>query len=340
MHLERFEFSRGKGSKKIIHTLCSMEDIIYVKVPLPFTRLLLVNPKQAWDVIFFSIYLDAQEKAINATNEDIIRAAEYALMWAGSGADIPDILRENLSAYNGLLADGADEETEASLLQRARDNPEVLQTLITWQHIADISQRGGIYQYDITIYKEAFERWIKYKSFKPYDPRSNTKDPKPIYAYAGLHVLIRFANLAIKHKIVPEWERVQLACYLAIKSIMGAKAYTSATKEHILARMMGLRNKDEIAHEILMKKERTEANKIYKKYSRRRQFTNLLERMITYNYLACCIGRRKGGYLLSFRLPDSEVIRRESAKAGGQECTRLQASSNKYEDAMNRAKSG
>lgn len=317
-----------------------MEDIIYIKVPLPFTRLLLVNPKQAWDVILFCVYRDAMEKAINATKEEIVAAAEYALMWAGSGADIPDILRENLSAYNGLLADGADEETEASLLARARDNPEFLDTLIMWQHIADVSQRGGVYQYDITIYKDAYERWMKYKPFTPYAPCGNTKDPKPIFAYAGLHVLIRFANLAIKHRIVPEWERVQLACYLAIKSIMGAKAYTSATKEHILARMMGLRNKDEIAPEILMRKERTDANKIYKKYSRRRQFTNLLERMITYNYLACCIGRRKGGYLLSFFLPDSEVIRRESAKAGGQECTRLQASSRKYEDAMSRAKSG
>ena len=314
-----------------------MEDIIYVKVPLPFTRLLLVNPKQAWDVILFCVYRDAMEKAINANNEDIIRAAEYALMWAGSGAQIPDILQENLSGYNGLLADGTDEETEASLLQRARDNPEFLETLIKWQHIADVSQRGGIYQYDMNIYKDAFERWIKYKPFLAYDPRSNTKDPKPIYAYAGLHVLVRFANIAIKSRIVPEWERVQLACYLAIKSIMGAKAYTSATKEHILARMMGLRNKDEIAPEILMRTERTEANKTYKKYSRK--FDELLERMVEYKYLSCCIPRDKGGYLISFFLPDAEVTRRECDKATRKAASRLQASSRAYKEAM-RAKSG
>ena len=302
----------------------------YIELPLPFIRLLLVKPEETGNVIRYAVYkmtsnYDADTSNIfrqvlyvyyqthifdvdyneSATVEYVTSKPDSCLpddicskieeLWQDNKLSL-DFDRKGFN-YEGNFLSWGDNQI-AELEDYASTDATFFDKCATWYKIRQVCSNIGIPLEDVNVYEISYNRFASY----------NIDDD--IYVYVNTTIILRYFNNSRSGRI-SELERVQFACYAGIKSIVGLKDYWKASKELILARMMGLRSSGEITTEILNRKERTEANRIYKKYSQRRRFVGLLNKMLEYGYIKCCFGKKKCGYCLSTKLTEDEVMERE-----------------------------
>ena len=319
----------------------------YLKIPLPLIRLLLVRPGEAENVIWFAVYNMAQEYAADPTN--VFRQILWAFYQSNDFDD-----DEIGPKYNGILEDeindtlldlwksgkmnvdferrgftqsgeflGDDDSQITELEEYAKTDTDFFDRCVLWYNLRQVCWNVGI----------DFEGVARYENARTHF--ANRVTDNGVFAMVKTDIMTRYAKLS-QSKIVPEYERVQFVCNAAIKSIIGTKEYGTASKKLILARMMGKRSSTDETPDILTRKEKTEANKIFAKYSSRRQFPKLLNKMLEYGYLKSCIGYGKSGYLVSTKLDENEVIekvkQREIEKRMAK--TRVQNASKKLREAL------
>lgn len=329
----------------------------YLKLPLPFIRLLLVKPEETGNVIRYAVYKMASNydadtpnvfrqilyvyyqthidvdyngsatveyvtsKPYNCLPDDICNKIEE--LWQDNKLSL-DFDRKGFDLEGSFLSDDEISELE----DYASTDATFFEKCVKWYKIRQVCSNIGIPLEDVNLYEMAINRYA------PYNINND------IFAYVNTSIILRYYNNSRSGRI-SEIERVQFACYAGIKSIVGLNDYWKASKELILARMMGLKSSGEITTEILNRKERTEANRIYKKYSHRRQFVGLLNKMLEYGYIKCCFGKKKSGYCISTRLTEVEVMRREveSERNKIMARTRVQSASDKFALMMQSMKS-
>lgn len=332
----------------------------YIKLPLPFIRLLLVKPEETGNVIRFAVYkmasnydadtpnvfrqvlyvyyqahifdVDCNESATveyvtskpyNSLPDDICNKIEE--LWQNNKLSL-DFDRKGFDLEGSFLSWGDNQISE--LEDYASSDATFFGKCATWYKLRQVCENIGIPLEDVNLYEISYNRFASYNI------------DNDIFAYVNTSIILRYYKGSISGRI-SEIERVQFACYAGIKSIVGLNDYWKASKELILARMMGLKSSGEITTEILNRKERTEANRIYKKYSKRRQFVGLLNKMLEYGYIKCCFGKKKSGYCLSTRLTEDEVMKREveSERNKIMARTRVQCASDKFAQMLQSMKS-
>lgn len=105
----------------------------------------------------------------------------------------------------------------------------------------------------------------------------------------GVNFLFSFLNNA--HS---EYERLKLALLMGISSIIGMKRkWTATTKEMILCRMFGCKNKKELDGLLSNKK----AKEVYDKYSTRKRFERLRDDLLVSDMVRCIIGFGRRTYI-------------------------------------------
>ena len=291
----------------------------YLKIPLPLIRLLLVRPGEAENVIRFAVYNMAQEYAADPTN--VFRQILWAFYQSNDFDDdeigprndriLEDKINETLIDLwesrelsvdferRGFTQSGeflGDYDCQIEELEEyAKTDTNFYEDCELWHKLRQLCSNVGIPFEGVACYENACARF------------ANRVTDNSVFAMIKSDIMTRYAKLS-QSKIVPEYERVQFVCNAAIKSIIGTKEYGTASKKLILARMMGKRSSTDETPDILSRKEKTEANKIFEKYSARRQFEKLLNKMIQYGYLKSCIGYGKSGYIISTKLDENEVI--------------------------------
>lgn len=319
----------------------------YLKIPLPLIRLLLVRPGEANNVIRFAVYNMAQEYAADPTNvlrqilwafyqsndfdDDEIGPKDNGILddeinetlldlWE-SGKMSVDFERRGFTQSGEFLGD-YDSQIE-ELEEYAKTDTNFYDDCVLWYKLRQVCSDVGIPFEGVACYENACSRF------------ANRVTDNGVFAMIKTDIMTRYAKLS-QSKIVPEYARVQFVCNAAIKSIIGTKEYGTASKKLIIARMMGKRSSIDETPDILSRKEKTEANKIFKKYSSRRQFRKLLNEMVEYGYLKSCIGNGKSGYIISTKLDENEVIeifrQREIEKRKAK--TRVQNASKKLREAL------
>lgn len=332
-------------------------DYGYIKIPIPFIRLLLVKPSEAEHVIRYAVYSMSLKVETDTTN--ILRQILYVFyhtheLQTSDGSDSitlrpnchfpAEISREIISLWeddeleldfekNGFGGDGEflnDDDnlfTLSTLGHYSSSHDSFWDACKRWYQINQICNLVGILMEDLSVYTAAFQHYAQYSI------------SEEVYALVKTEIIQKYATRA-KSGLIPEYERVQFACYAGIKSIIGLNDYYTANKELILARMMGLKCSDELTPDFLARKERTEANKIYNKYSKRRQFEKLLNDMLRYGYIKCCFSKRKLGYCISTRYDDYHIMKIELQKYAQKKsaCTRMQNASRKYAQMIQKAK--
>lgn len=294
----------------------------YIKIPLPFIRLLLVTPKETANVIRWAVYDMAVNDCIVET-DDILKSVLYAYYKTyihnkeyeepeESSLD-PDIskrmteLWENNRLQLDFERDGFDAEGNFTfegledLTKYADTDNAFLERCEMWYKTRLVCKDNGLRHEDVNMYLSANNRFSDFEI-----------DRKP-FAFVNTSIILRYKKLS-ESGSMPEFERVQFTLYAGIKSIIGLDDYKCASKQLMLSRMVGLKGCSNLKTELLSKKERTEANRIYKKYSQRRQFEKLLNNMLEYGYLKSCFGKKKLGYCLSTKISEKEVMERELAK--------------------------
>lgn len=335
-------------------------DYGYIKIPIPFIRLLLVKPSEAEHVIRYVIYrmsLNVDTATINIFRQIIyVFYRTHELKTSSNGSDSitlrpgchfpTEISHEMISLWekgkleldfdkNGFGADGefldnSDSDnsfTLSTLDLYASNNDSFYSACKRWYQISQICKLVALKMEDLSVYTTAFQRYAQYNI------------SEEVYAFIKTDIIKKYATRA-KSGLIPEHERVQFACYAGIKSIIGHNDYYTANKELILARMMGLKCSSEITPDFLKRKERTEANKIYYKYSQRRQFEKLLNDMLLYGYIKCCFCKTKAGYCISTKFNEDYVMGMELKKDIQKKaaCTRVQNASKKYAQMIQKAK--
>lgn len=298
-----------------------MENVFfgYLKIPLPMIRLLLVRPGEAENVIRFAVYNMAEEYTADPTN--VFRQVLWAFYNSNDFDDEGILTKDNAilpDAINNTLLDlwqegklDVDFERRGftksgeflgdydcqieELEEYAKTDTNFYEDCELWYKLRQVCSNVGIPFEGVACYENACTRF------------ANRVTNNGVFAMVKTDIMTRYAKLS-QSKIVPEYERIQFVCNAAIKSIIGTKEYGTASKKLILARMMGKRSSKDETTDILTRKEKTEANKILAKYSSRRQFVKLLNKMLEYGYLKSCIGYGKPGYLVSTKLDENEVI--------------------------------
>lgn len=332
----------------------------YIKLPLPFIRLLLVKPEETGNVIRYAVYKMALNYDADTRNvfrqvlyvyyqthifeDDWNESAYVEYVTSKPDSCLPDDICskiEELWQDNKLSLDfdrkGFDHEgtflsSDVDQISEIEDYASTDETFFdkcaTWYKIRQVCSNIGISLEDVNLYEISYNRFAQYNM------------DNDIFAYVNTSIILRYYNNSRSGRI-SELERVQFACYAGIKSIVGLNDYWKASKELILARMMGLKSSGEITTEILNRKERTEANRIYKKYSKRRQFVGLLNKMLEYNYIKCCFGKKKSGYCLSTKLTEDEVMKREVESERNKILarSRVQSASDKFAQMLQSMKS-
>ncbi len=319
----------------------------YLKIPLPLIRLLLVRSGEAENVIRFAVYNMAQEYAADPTNvfrqilwafyqsndfdDDGIGPKDNRILddeinetlldlWASGKMDV-DFVRRGFTQSGEFLGDN--DSQIAELEEYAKTDTDFFDRCVLWYKLRQVCLNVGIDFEGVAWYENARTHF------------ANRVTNNGVFAMIKTDIMTRYAKLS-QSKIVPEYERVQFVCNAAIKSIIGTKEYGTASKKLIIARMMGKRSSTDETPDILSRKEKTEANKIFEKYSSRRQFRKLLNKMLEYGYLKSCIGYGKSGYIISTKLDENEVIeifrQREIEKRKAK--TRVQNASKKLREAL------
>ena len=322
----------------------------YLKIPLPMIRLLLVRPGEAENVIRFAVYNMAQEYAANPTNvfRQILWAfyqsndfdddeidpkddgiLEYEInetlldLWESGKMNV-DFERRGFTQSGEFLSDDDCQITE--LEEYAKTDTDFFDECVLWYRLRQVCKDVGISFDGVTCFKRSLVHF------------ENRVPDNGVFSFVGIEILSRFAQTA-RSGIVPEYARVQFACYAGIKSIIGQSDYGKGTKQLILARMVGLRSSGEISG-FLSKKDQAEANKILKKYSSRKRFKKLLNSLIEYGYLKCCFGVKKSGFCFSTKLTEDDVMEKEISRQVEKMLAnnRVQRATQKFARMMTKAK--
>lgn len=101
------------------------------------------------------------------------------------------------------------------------------------------------------------------------------------YARIGIRFLIDIAS-----KCQTEKDRVKVAMLLSISSIVGKKKFAATTKEHIILRMFGAKNRAELEKNLCD----DSLSSCYQKYNTRKMFEKLRDELLKKNLLKCCHG--------------------------------------------------
>lgn len=315
----------------------------YLKIPLPLIRELLVTPRSAADIIRFSIYWMSSESLAAREEYNAVRQALYEFClryrcrakYDDGKADIEWEFDEKKCSQPGTLpisiieeikdcissnkvfdsgneelwvnVDGEDDrevELNDYAIEQLIENMDcaVFEDVCTWYKIRQFNQnvrRGGDDgKHDLFDVAGCRTSYFKYSNV-------NTE----VWGYVPFDIMERYANKA-RSGFVPEYERVQLACFIAMKSIIGMKNYAVAPKEQILARMIGCRNKNDFEGEMKTKNKKVESRKIVEKYRNVRQFPKLMNSMVRFGYLQCCFSKQGagGGWCFSTKLDEDTVM--------------------------------
>lgn len=289
----------------------------YLKIPLPLIRLLLVRPKEAENVMGYAIMATAynHDADVNNIYRQILylytvglQSANYASYFALK-EDVLDEIEEGLRnlvencencedyeySRKGWQGDGGFDDSNIDELKNLIPyESAIFERAEMWYKLRQVCQNIGVKQLPTSVYQSAYEHISSYNV------------SCDIFGYINVQMLQKYADKA--QNGIYECERVQFACYCGIKSIIGLDDYGRASKDLILARMVGLRSGTDLSEDFLAKKCREEIKRIIEKYSRRRKFVGLLNDMVEYGYLRTCFGRRKSGYYFSTKYSEQEVM--------------------------------
>lgn len=307
----------------------------YLKIPLPLIRELLVSPKSARDIIRYAVYWQANKPLSEKERLNAVRQALYEFClhfyidcdyngeWDITERDgckkpctiPPSIIREIQSNIESdsvfddvshtLFAKDYGEtkqiDDEAVFKLLSAIYKETIDDICLWYKIRQFCQNteAGNFQMEFVELDSFKQAWAKYQTVN-----------NEVWGYVPFDMMEKYAIKAEKG-IVPEYERVQLACFIGLKSIMGAQPYAKTYKEQILARMIGCRGKNDFEGEMNTKNKKTEARRIVEKYSQRR-FKDLLNSLLQYGFLRCCFsrkGRKNGGWYFSTSMSEHEVMK-------------------------------
>ena len=273
----------------------------YINIPLPFIRPFVVAPRKVKDVVKYSIYLSAFNVMRRASHNDLHEACRAALDETIKEGNVPDSIKHQVTeCIPGLQMN---DEKVQRLVDMADVNTELCNSLIEWYAVRMECNRLGIMMDDVDTFRNIFWAWNMYDL------------DVSIFASVRFAILQRYIRQADKADI-PLQERAQMACFLAIKSIIGREAYTFATQDFILARMAGCRDINKAA-EFLRNTQKEELKQMYEKYSQREQFNKLLEGLLRLRFLRCCVFNKENDtYLISTKLAADEIADKESCRLG------------------------
>lgn len=271
----------------------------YISIPLPFIRTFLVTPRRVKDVVKYTVYLTAYNWMRNASNKDLYDASYASITALMDGEKMPYCIKNVVMELFPALV--LSDENVQRLQDYAETTTELCNNLLEWYAVRMECNRFGIMMDDVDTYRNIFWGW-------------NKSDPDvTIFASVRVAVIQRYLRRADKADI-PMQERAQMACYLALKSIIGREAYTCASQDFILARMLGCRDMLAAA-DFLRNTPKEELRQMYEKYSLREQFNKLLQDLLRLRFLRCCIYKKENGtHMISTKLSANEIAERESSK--------------------------
>lgn len=273
----------------------------YINIPLPFIRPFVVAPQKVKDVIKYSIYLSAFNVMRRASHNDLHEACRAALDETIKKGNVPDSIKHQVTeCIPGLQMN---DEKVQRLADMADINTELCNNLLEWYAVRMECNRLGIMMDDADTFRNIFWAW--------------NKSDLDVSIFSSVRVAIIQRYLRRAEKVdIPMRERAQMACFLAIKSIIGREAYTCASQDFILARMVGCRDMLAAA-DFLRNTPKEELRQMYEKYSQREQFMKLLEALLRLSFLRCCVFNKENDtYLISTKLYANEIAEKESCRLG------------------------
>lgn len=220
------------------------------------------------DVMTYGIYNAVS--TFNAPDSDVVRQVLYTYMNSGSKKTVCNLPKElqafvagfdlteefSFDEYRGFSTDGkefnpltGDMDEAIYLFENAlNDNPKMKELAIEFYRIRQGCNLLGITISDIDAIRMVHEKYRRYDGFRVF----------------GQAKLKFFMNLYQK-RYTTEEERVLLAAYISLRSIMGKKTIDVTDKEHVLARMMGKVTPSEISETEILSD--TNLASVWKRYN-------------------------------------------------------------------------
>ena len=161
------------------------------------------------------------------------------------------------------------EEEINALYTICEENKDIKEKIYEWYklyqfcNLCNLALRGGSIEKTISV----VSRYGEYEG-----------EP---YARIGLRFLIDIAS-----KCRTEKDRMEVAMLLSICSIVGKKNFAATTKEHIILRMFGAKNRVELEKNLCD----DSLSSCYQKYNTRKMFEKLRNELLLKNLLKCCHG--------------------------------------------------
>lgn len=301
-----------------------MQDFVYIMFPLPFVQRILTDRRCISDAFEYGIYKAAMFQKISEYNA--YRQVVYCYFNVDSNMvdSLTNYLIDELNKldyvddndYRGFTPDGMSfdpEEIISKLIDVGESNREFHNRVIEFYKLRQVKDTLGL---TFSI-KHIIKVHDKYGDFTG-EPLVSIKKEIMVDFYQN-------RDLKTEH----EW--VLFAMFLGVKSIIGNKDYSATTADMIKCRMVGAKNKDNLA--AILKRNAT-CQYFYDIYTTRRKYEKLMMELEKYGYVKSCITYNRRTYI-SCKLSMDQL---EQVAAEGVVCSSETLQMQRYHEAKKAAR--
>lgn len=258
----------------------------YILFPLPILQEVFKDPQNGIRYIFdFGIYRASQTLKVDGTNA--LKQALYCYYRGGltlhlngrfetliaKGVFHPD------TSYNGFDTTGKEfkaEEEISELAGYAKNDQDFYREVVEFHRLRQIKE---VLRLRFSIESVIDTYWTYYNAYNGFRN-------EPLVSLKTSLLLDYTGNKS-------EFEKAVFAMYAGIKSLIGEKEFVATTREMMVCRMFGAKNKK--ALEPILKNKKMKA--AHSKYSKRYQFEKALDYLLAAKFLAAKIGIKRRTYL-------------------------------------------
>lgn len=264
-----------------------MQDFVYIMFPLPFVQRILTDRKNISGAFEYGIYKVAMFQKVSEYNA--YRQIVYCYFNVDNNKidSLTDYLIDELNKldymydddYRGFTPDGqsfAPEEIISKLIEIGENNREFHNRVIEFYKLRQVRDTLG--------FTFSIRHIIKvHDSFGDYTA-------EPLVSVKKEIMIDFYQNRDTKSE--QEW--VLFAMFMGIKSIIGNKDYCATTADMIKCRMVGAKNKDNLA---TILKKNAACRYFYDTYTTRRKYEKLMMELEKYGYIKSCISYNRRTYI-------------------------------------------